>query len=364
MTVLHGPVGPAAPKVGDLVTPTGRLVIGHEDLHSDVWLAARRWRGHTIGPWSLGLCIGSSDVPSILDLDGVDTQAHVFREKVYEIEKPVNEPMRWGNIFEDAIALEWCRRNRVIIDEIGLVARDGKPWRQSTIDRRVRECPVHKEAGLECGLEVKHVEYVYEPRWRTENGLPDRITAQIIDQLLNTGYDHMHYACKVPGDFKQGIIYRSREEQLMTFIDATVEEFRHDYLIPGIEPAWNLAKADKMIALDNATHPDREGVAEIGVEEVGEAMAYAELAAQTTALDKAKKAGNAKLRQIAGGAEIATFSGERVFWYGEGHRKITDIEKLRERWPDAYDECVTEVTFPVLHIDKAFKPKKPRGDEA
>lgn len=355
---------PARPKIGDLVTPTGRLVVGPGDLHSEEWLSARRWRGHTIGPWSLNYCIGSSDVANILDLDGVDTPARVYREKVYGIEQEINENMQWGNIFEHDIALEWCRRNHAVIDEIGLIARDGMPWRQSTIDRRVRECPVHKEAGLECGLEVKHVEFVSAARWHTANGIPDRITAQIVDQLLNTGYDHMHYACKVPGDFKQGIIYRDREERLMSFIDATVEGFRKDYLIRGVEPAWNLEKPDKMIALDNDTHPERDGVAELDIEGVGEAMAYAEIAygpGGAGEIDKRKKAQAAMLRKLADGAAVATFSGERVFWYGEGHRSNVNLDKLKERWPEVYDEVVTENTFPVLHIDKAYKP---RGDKA
>lgn len=361
MTVLKGLTGPGAPKVGDLVTPTGRLVVGPAELKTEEWLAARRWRGHTIGPWSLGLCIGSSDVPSILDLDGVDTPAHVFRKKVYAIEEPASERMMWGNIFEDAIALEWCRRNHAVIDEIGLIARDGMPWRQSTIDRRVRECPVHKEAGLECGLEVKHVDHVYPPRWNTVAGIPDRIFAQIIDQLLNTGYDHMHYAIKVPAEMRQGIVYREREQRMMAFIDGAVEGFRKTYLLPGVEPAWNLEKADKMIALDNATHPERNGVTELDIEGVGEVMAYAELAAEATRIDKAKKALAAKLRQMAGGAAVATFSGERAFWYGNGSRTNVDLERLLELAPEVYDAVVSDHTFPVLHIDKAYKP---RGDKA
>lgn len=361
MTVLKGMTGPAAPQVGELVTPTGRLVVGPDDLKTDAWLAARRWRGHTIGPWSLGLCIGSSDVPSILDLDGVDTPAHVFRKKVYEIEEPPNERMAWGNIFESSIALEWCRRNRAVIDEIGLIARADKPWRQSTIDRRVRECPVHKAAGLECGLEVKHVDHVYAPRWNTSAGIPDRIMAQIIDQLLNTGYDHMHYAIKVPGEMKQGIVYRDHEQKLMGFVDKAVEAFRRDYLLPGVEPAWNLAKADKMIALDNATHPEREGTAEIDIDGVGIVQEYARLAAGATRIEKAKKALAAKLRQMAAGAEVATFSNERAFWYGGGSRTNVDTDRLRELAPEVYDEVVSVKEFPVLHIDKAYKP---RGDKA
>jgi predicted phage-related endonuclease len=359
-------------EVGELITPTGVLVLPADRLGGDEWLQARRWRrpddipGCPTGDVGLDLAmgyrIGSSDVPSILDLDGVDTPAHVYREKVFGIEGPANENMRWGSVFEHSIAMEWCRRNRAVIDEIGLIARMDKPWRQSTIDRRVRECPVHKDAGLECGLEAKHVEHVYEPRWRTENGLPDRITAQIIDQLLNTGYAHMHYAVKIPGDFKMGIIYRDREQQLMSYIDGAVEAFRKDYLLAGVEPPWNLAKADKLIALDNATHPERDGVAELDIDGIGDVMAYAEAAAMESAGRKRKKQLAAALREHANGAAVVTFAGERVYSYRMDNRAPeVDLQQLKERWPDAYDACVTQKQSPTLIIDKAYRMRGERS---
>jgi hypothetical protein len=86
------------PKRGDLITPTGRLVLFPDELGGEQWLAARRWRdpkdiarrldrdGLTDHEYKrLGYRIGSSDVPSILDLEGVDTPAHVYRAKVYDI---------------------------------------------------------------------------------------------------------------------------------------------------------------------------------------------------------------------------------------------------------------------------------------
>jgi hypothetical protein len=343
-------------KVGELATPTGRLILPAGELGSENWLEYRRHRFHTIGPYSLNFNIGASDVPSILDLPGVGTPAHVYRNKVYDVREPVNKAMRAGNMFEHVIAMDWCSRNRAVIDEIGLVAREGMPWRQCTIDRRVRECPVFKDSGRECGLEVKYVEYVYEQRWRTDNGLPDRVTAQVIDQLLTTGFDHMHVACKVPGDLKMTIIYRDREQQLMGYVDREVEKFRNDHLVPGIEPAWNLDKADKMFALDNATHPVRVG--EIDINDIGEVMEYADLAARDSAITKHKKQAAARLREIADGKQLITFSGQRAYWYSEGHKDKVDTELLKERWPEAYEACVSQTTYPILNIDKAYKGTK------
>lgn len=369
------------PKRGELITPTGRLVLYPDELGGEEWLQARRWRKPE--PRRLdhddltdeefkrfGYRIGSSDVPSILDLEGVDTPAHVYREKVYDIRPEPNEQMNWGHLLEEPIAVEWCRRNRAVIDEIGLVARDGAPWHQSTIDRRVRECPVYTTATTtadvpqECLLEVKNVGFASASRWHRE--IPDRILAQIVHQLYVTGYGHAHYVCLIGGNtMKQGIIYADRERELMSYIVGEVDFFRDTCLLPGVEPEWNTGeKPDKMIGLDNATHPERDGVVELDIKGVGAAMEYAEVAygpGGAGEVDKRKKQAAARLRQLADGAAVATFSGERVFWYGEGHRTNVDLDKLKERWPDAYEACVTEKSFPVLNIDKAYKP---RGDES
>ncbi len=361
-------------EIGELVTPTGRLVLPADQLGGEQWLQDRRWRHpadipgwefRKVDHWSElpeGYRIGSSEVPSILDLPEVDTPAHVYRTKVYDIRTPKNEAMDWGHIFEGPIALEWCRRNRAVIDEIGLVARDDAPWHQSTIDRRVRRCPVYPELSAEnaiCGLEVKNVGRASAARWHRE--IPDRILAQMIHQLYVTGYHHMHYACNIGGNtMRQGIVYAEREQKLMRFVVAAVDRFRAEHLLAGVEPPWSEDKPDKMIALDNATHPERGGVIELDVHGIGDVMEYAEVAAQAGAIDKRKKRIAARLRQRANGAEIATFSGERAFWYGDGHRPNVDLDKLKEGWPDAYEACVREKGFPVLHIDAAYKA---RGDE-
>lgn len=367
-----------SPKRGELITPTGRLVLYPDELGGEDWLQARRWRdpsdhvsARVAPPMSSeivkrhGYRIGSSDVPSILDLEGVDTPAHVYRAKVSDIRPEPNEAMNWGHLLEEPIALEWCRRNRAVIDEIGLVAKADEPWRQSTIDRRVRECPVWRsrpadparhDANIECLLEVKNVSFSSASRWHRE--IPDRILAQIIDQLDVTGYGHAHYACLLGGNvMKQGIIYADREAKLMEYVRGEVRRFRADHLLAGVEPEWSNEKPDKMIELDNATYPERGGVAELDIEGVGAVQEYAEAQAAESAATKRKKRAAAELRKLARGAAVAKFAGERAYWYGEGGRSDTDLDMLKERWPDAYEACVTENRWPVLHIDKAYKPR-------
>jgi predicted phage-related endonuclease len=366
-------------NVGDLITPTGRLVLHPESLGGEEWLKARRWREPmvpadypgSLSGWSaeerqrLGYRIGSSEVPSILDLEGVDTPAHVYRAKVYDIRPEVTEPMTWGHLLEAPIALEWCRRNRAVIDEIGLVARDGAPWHQSTIDRRVRECPVTRKGPIqlgaghgECLLEVKNVGFASASRWHKE--IPDRIYAQILHQLYVTGYPHAHYACLVGGNvLKQGIVYADREKKVMDYVVGEVDRFRTEHLLAGIEPPWDVSeKPDKMIALDEATHPERVGT--LDIEGVGEVMAYAQAARAKSDAEAERKRCVARLRQLADGKEFVTFSGELAYRLGPTTKTNVDLDKLKEKYPDAYDdpEVVSETHSHTIYLSKAYKVEK------
>jgi predicted phage-related endonuclease len=367
---VTAPTGSDASK---LVTPTGELIMSAEQMFENHagWLTARRWRrpvdqgtrlDHddlTDNEWKrLGYRIGSSDVPSILDLDGVDTPAHVYRDKVLGVGRPPNEAMAWGHIFEPAIAGEWQRRNRTAVDEIGLVARVGAPWHQSTIDRRVRECPLVPGLRDGCGLEVKNVGYASASRWHAD--IPDRILAQIVHQLYVTGYPHMHYACNIGGNMmRQGVVYADREAKLMTFVVEQVDTFRREHLLTGVEPLWDTsAKAAKLIELDMMTHPVRAG--ELDIDGIGEVMAYAQASADESAAKKRKEAAKARLAQIANGMQQMMFADLPAYRYGETKRTDVDLDKLRERYPDAYadPEVVKQKKGYTLYIDKAYKVKK------
>lgn len=339
---------------GDLITPTGRLVMPAGAPRGE-WLEARRWRGHTIGPHSLGYCIGASDVPSILDLQYVDTPAHVYRDKVMGIERAPNAAMAWGNIFEAPIAAEWCRRNRAVIDEIGLVAHTDHPWLQATIDRRVRECPVYKDTPAgECLLEVKHMDMASASRWHEE--IPDRLMAQLLVQLYVTGYGHAHYAAKVPGDMRQGIVYAEQEKDLTEYVVGEVMRFRREHLLTGVEPAWNIDdKALRMVELDKATHPGRIG--ELALDGVDAVHEYAAAAARESAAKKDKERAKATLLQQADGAEVVTFAGDLAYEFRPTRRTHVDLDALRERHPAAYAdaEVVSQRTSHTLSIAKAYR---------
>lgn len=338
---------------GRLATPTATLVLP-ANAPREAWLEARRWREDVPGHF----CIGSSDVPSILDLPHVDTPAHVFHAKVNMIEKEQTEQMLWGTIFEEPIALEWIRRNKTsgtAVRRIGLVSNVDQPHQQTTLDRKVTRCPLGIEGG--CALEIKRVgAYVRATRWH--ESLPDIVLAQNLHQLAVTGLHHMHVVAEVGGKMIQTTVFAEREQKLMAYILAEVNRFRTDHLLPRIPPPWTAEdKADKLLALDKALHPVRTG--ELSVQEIGEVMEYAELSARAGALKRKVEAAKVRLAKLADGAQMVTFSGRPAYSYGESTRTHVDLEALAARHPEAYaDPAVVEQrTSYTLRIDQAYRVK-------
>lgn len=327
------------------VTPTGVLVLTAAQMEDrDMWLAERR-KG-----------IGSSDVPAILGLDDAyNTAVHVWRDKRGDDVDTDNEAALWGRLNEGTIAQEWCRRNRSVIDRIGLVAHQDHLWQLASLDRRVRECPLDRTVRSRCGLEVKTRSAFKSARWHKE--APDDVLAQVMWQLLITGYDHMHWAVLIGGnDYRQGVI--TRDPQLETYIADTVSAFRERYIIADVEPAWDWTKAARLIELDERLNPERNG--DLDLDSIGEVMEYAEISARKVAAEKELKVARAKLAQLARGRRYMKFANELAYELSPVTRSNCDLDRLAEDFPDAYDACVTEKTTHQIRINPQLRKK---GDD-
>lgn len=323
-----------------LVTPTGVLIMTADQIRDrEAWLAERR-NG-----------IGSSDVPAILDLeDAYVTALHVWHDKRGDdVDKP-SEPALWGTLLEDVVAQEWCRRNRSVIEDMGLLARDGELWKRASLDRLVRECPLDPNRRQVCALEVKCRSANKANRWHAD--VPDDVLAQVTWQRHVTGLDHIHVAVLIGGnDYRQTVV--RYDEAIEAYIVPPVTAFWENAVGQGIPPAPNYAKASRLIELDEQLHPDRVG--EIGLLEIGAVMEYAELSAQKGAIEKQMKPLRAQLGLLAEGHRWVKFAGELAYELAPVTRSSCDLEALAERHPAAYADCIRQTTSHTLRIAKPYR---------
>jgi putative phage-type endonuclease len=326
-----------APTTARRVTPTAVRVLP-ADAARDEWLAARR-NG-----------IGSSDVAAILGVADHNTAVHVYRDKRGDLVDDAGEAAFWGTVLEEPVAREWARRNRSVIQRVGLVAHTDEPWQMATLDRRVAECPMNRQVRTACALEVKCRSAFKASRWRSD--VPDDVLAQTTWQMRVTGYDHVHVAVLIGGnEFKQTVVHH--DERMEAYVLREVERFRTEHLLAGVEPDWDLSKAAALLEMDALAHPERVG--EIAVDEIGEVIEYAEVSARKGAADRALKRSRATLARLAAGAQAVTFGGELAYDFIPVTKRDVDLERLAERWPDAYADVVTEKTHHQIRIAPDFR---------
>ncbi len=321
------------------VTPTAYRVLP-ADADRDTWLAARR-NG-----------IGSSDVAAIVGVSTFRTPVHVWHDKRGDDVDTAGEAALWGTLLEEPVAREWARRNRSVIQRVGLIAHHEQPWMLATLDRRVAECPLDREVRTACALEVKCRNAFSRSRWHAS--IPDDVLAQTTWQLLVTGYDHIHVAVLIGGnEYKQTVV--RRDEQVAAFVAGEVARFREQYLLPDVEPPWDPERATAMNDLDAVLYPDRAG--EVSIQELGAVMEYARVSAIKGAAERQLKAARADLMRLAAGAETVRCGPDLAFEMTPTKRSKCDLEALAERFPDAYAATVTTTHSHSIAIAKELKQK-------
>ncbi|MFE2407019.1 YqaJ viral recombinase family protein [Kitasatospora sp. NPDC059408] len=332
------PAGAQAPAAGRRVTPTARLVLS-ADADRGAWLAARR-RG-----------IGSSDIAAMLGLSKYGNELSVYYDKRGELplESDDSEPAYWGRVDEEGVARRWAMSNRSVVRRVGLVANVERPWQMCTLDRRVIECPI--EPGAQCALEIKCRDKMKAPMWR--RGCPDDVLAQTLHQADVCGFEHMHVGVKIGGnDYRQFTVRIADHQQLLLDLRTAAEEL-WQRILDGRPPVLTPeADPDPLLELYRRLHPERSGVVHIDRDDDAQdaLTAYLQARADVTAAEKRQKAAKAGMLAALGGAEMAVMGDRPAYSIEQRSKETADISRLRERWPEAYADCVEDRSYDQLSI--------------
>ncbi|MFD5031664.1 YqaJ viral recombinase family protein [Streptomyces sp. NPDC058405] len=335
-TVLAGASAPAA---GRRVTPTGRLILSADADRAD-WLTARR-NG-----------LGSSDLAAILGISRYGNALSVYHDKTggLPLENDDSEPALWGRAIEDTVAREWARRNRSVVWRVGLVANVDRPWQMCTLDRRVLECPLATERER-CAVEIKCRDKMKAPMWR--KGCPDDVLAQTLWQADVCGYDHIHVGVLIGGnDYRQFVVRVADHQQLIGDLRAVGERAWQQIVTrrPPVLP--HDADPDVLLDLYEQLHPARAGAVDVTRDgDAQDAMAdYVTAASEESAAKRRKNTAKAALIGALGKGDQAIRLDRTFYSYDETSREHVDTERLAERWPDAYADCVEDRTSRRLNI--------------
>ncbi|MEV4438208.1 lambda-exonuclease family protein [Streptomyces sp. NPDC049577] len=335
--------GASAPAAGRRVTPTGRLILP-ADTDRERWLQARRSG------------IGSSDVPAILGLVEHTPPIKVYYDKLGHNVDDAGEAAYWGTVNEEPVARRWAMQNRSVIRRVGLVAHVDHPHWITTLDRRVTQCPLGSEEQAPCALEIKTRSAFKSAQWHA--GAPDDVTAQVLWQIIVNGYAHMHYGVLIGGnEYHQGTIRADHYRDVMADITVAVDRFWYEHVQAQVppEPAGD---GEALAKLFRRLHPTRSGMVAVDrhPDALDALLDYSRHQRDEADARKAKASAKARLIAALGKAQTALIGGERAYSLEptKAAPKV-DLELLAERWPDAYEACVTPNPTERLDIAKQFK---------
>jgi putative phage-type endonuclease len=332
---------PSRFTVGDLVTPTGVLLLDHS-APRDVWLNKRR-EG-----------IGSSDLPAIMNL--YKSPLHVYHDKRGDIphEDEITDAMYYGQLFEEPLAFDWARRNRTVIEKVGIVAHREETWQMCSLDRLCAECPLDRDKHSLCAVEAKQRDKMVAKFWR--QGPPDDVLAQVLWQILVTGLDHIHVVCLIGGnDYRQYTVRRSEHEKLVAYLDAEAARLWHEHIVPGVPPELTGDEPpDAMLDLYERLHPTRHGSIDVDrdLDAQDNVTEYLLAHLDEKEAKRRKRVAQAKMVAALGDSQGAYLQDRLLYSIDWSNRSDCDLDMLKERHPKVYAECVTEGGSDRLYIPK------------
>ncbi|MFJ5802712.1 YqaJ viral recombinase family nuclease [Streptomyces decoyicus] len=344
MTTTTVRAGATAPAAGRRVTPTGRLILPATADRED-WLTARR-RG-----------LGSSDIAAVLGISRYGNALSVYHDKTggLPLEGDDSEPALWGRAFEETVAREWARRNRSVIRRVGLVANTERPWQMCTLDRRVLECPL-ADGRERCAVEIKCRDKMKASQFRS--GVADDVLVQTLWQADVCGFDHIHAAVLIGGnDYRQYVIRIADHADLLD--DLRTAGARAWRQIADRRPPVLAADADPDVLLDlyEQLHPDRAGAVDITRDvDTQDAVAdYLDAHNDEVEAKGRKKRAKAQILAGLGDHQAATVLDRTFVSLDETSRRNCHFERLAERWPEAYADCVEDRASHRLNIPRVIR---------
>jgi len=295
-----------------------KLLMTVEQMENkDAWLDARK-KG-----------IGGSDASVIVGLNKWKSPFTLWLEKTGQSEPESledNEYVYWGNVLEETVAREFCKRTGKKVRRCGLLQHEEIPFLLASVDRLV----VGENAGLEC----KTANGFAAREWEGDN-IPDAYYVQCQHYMLVTGAERWYIAALIGGSrFVMQTIERN-EEEIKALLQAETEFWRKvtEGEMPDVDGSDDCTQA--------LAEKFKGGLPAIELPSSADNI-FAEIDTLTETADSIKSQIEEKkneLRMLLGDAEAGTTaSGRRVTWKTQAGRTTIDSKRLKAERPDVWQQ--------------------------
>lgn len=269
--------------------------------------------------------IGGSDVAAILGLSKWKTPRQLWEEKTGRAQpREETDLLRFGLLLEDAVALEFSRRNGVRIQRRNEMYRHrDHECLIANIDRKI----VGRDAVLECKTADKFTRHLWGDDGSDE--VPEYYLTQVMHYMHVTGYHESMLAVLIGGnEYRQFEIGYVRD--VAEFCAAKCVEFWQMYVVRDVAPPPQMGDDLSRIYLPEA------GKSIAASDEI--AGAVAELKEKKRAIKELESQADElsfAIKNFMGDAEILSSGSEKLATW----KKDKDAEKIYVNWDAVAAEC-------------------------
>lgn len=297
--------------------------------------------------------LGGSDIAALFvdsnskSLNPFQTATDVWTSKVFELkETKETDAMKRGNRYE-SVLIEYAE------EELGVsIETNSKKLRFLCEDHPIFAANVDgftipKNGELSEIVEAKTTGLTGEWGEPGTADVPFRVNLQCQHQMLCSGMKKAHIVVLMGkwGLTEEMYVVERHEDIIKAIIDRG-EQFWNDHVLtktppPDSEPG-NINLFKKIERVPNK-YADMDSAL---------IVKWEELRQERLAAEKFEKAALANVLLNLGDAEAVNIDAEREFTYFTQQRKRLDGKRVKEKYPDVYEQCLKVSTFPVAKIRK------------
>lgn len=321
-----------------------------QEEDEQAWLAART-RG-----------IGGSDVGAICGVNNWSSARQIYFRKVNMFQDESSpsaaalERMHFGHVLEPVVAEEFVKRQNADGANIECIEADCSfssvkyPYLLANVDRFVVDSNTGELIGI---LECKTANENMNSEW-ADGQIPQSYYLQVQHYLFVTGLQHAWISCLVGGNkfYTYDIFY-----------DASMYE---SFVLPKLDHFWNVnvktfTEPDPMPAdcdfYDNlftasSVTGDTVELNDTKFDTLGDEIM--ELKAQIKELEAQVKEKQAAIKNAIGD-NLRGVSYRYEYTWAPRSRTSVDSNKLRQQYPDVYDDCIKVTEYRQLGIKKVVE---------
>ncbi|MBG9564133.1 YqaJ viral recombinase family protein [Brevibacillus agri] len=297
------------------------VLVRTESMSYDEWLKYRR-KG-----------IGGSDLAAICSLSKWRRPIHVYLEKIGKAppEEP-NEAAEWGTRLEPLIAEKFASNHSdfAILEQKVIYSHPLHDWALGNLDRLII-CP-KRGRGI---LEIKTASEFLRHEWDNGN-IPDYYYVQLQWYFFITGLNWGYFATLIGGN-KYREYEVMRDQEMIDQLFRLASDFWFQHVMARHSPPFD--GSDACTTLLHRLHPQAKMTTPIQLEQSDLFGRYFDKKRQIQVLEEEVTEIENHFKSILGDYELGIVGNVKVKWENRTRTSL-DSKRLKDRYPDIYQECV------------------------